>query len=51
MASITFGFGGEQRMPPELYARWQDRRGQLMQSVSRRGVDVATMRIDPNKEF
>ena len=51
LASIAFGLGGEQRMPPELYARWQDRRGQLLQSVSRRGPDVAVMRLDPAKEF
>lgn len=51
MASIAFGLGGEQRMPPELFARWQDRRGQLMQSVSRRGSDLSSMRLDPRKEF
>ena len=51
LASIAFGLGGEQRMPPELMARWQDRRGQLMQSVSRRGQGIATMRLDTAKEF
>lgn len=51
MASIAFGFGGEQRMPPEVFARWQDRRGQLLQSVSRRGVQVAQVRVDATKEF
>lgn len=51
MASIAYGLGGEQSMPAELYARWQDRRGQLLQSVSRRGADVARMRLDLAKEF
>lgn len=51
MASIAFGLGGEQRMPPEIFARWQDRRGQLLQAVSRRGVGSSTMRLDLSKEY
>lgn len=43
-ALFAFGLGGEQRIPPELNARWMDRRGQLLASVSRRGVQPPTAR-------
>ena len=41
----VFGYGAEQRMPPELVGRWQTRRGQLMSHVGSRGVAVARTRI------
>jgi len=44
-ALYAFGLGGEQRIPPELYTRWQDRRSQLLESVAQRGVQPSTMRV------
>lgn len=44
-ALYAFGLGGEQRLPPELYTRWTDRRSQLLESVAKRGVQPSTMRV------
>jgi hypothetical protein len=44
-ALFAFGLGGEQRMPPELFARWTDRRGELLAHVGRRGVQPGRSRI------
>lgn len=44
-ALFVFGLGGEQRVPPELYTRWETRRSQLMESVAQRGVQPSTMRV------
>lgn len=44
-ALFAFGLGGEQRLPPELYDRWQDRRGQLIDSVTRRGIQPVVQRL------
>lgn len=44
-ALFVFGLGGEQRIPGELYTRWETRRAQLMQSVAKRGVQPSTMRV------
>ena len=37
-ALFAFGLGGEQRLPPELHARWIDRRAQLFQHVKSRST-------------
>lgn len=44
-ALYAFGLGGEQRIPAELFTRWQDRRSQLLESVAQRGVQPSTMRV------
>lgn len=44
-AAYAFSFGGEQRTPAELRARWMDRRGQLMHHVGKRGVQASRTRI------
>ena len=48
-ALFAFGLGAEQRRPPELLARWVDRKAQLIAQVSRRGVATAFTRLDPTK--
>ena len=40
-----FGLGGEQRLPPELWERWQRRRGQLISHVGKRGTQPSRSRI------
>lgn len=44
-ALFAFGLGGEQRMPPELFGRWRDRRAQLLARVGRRGVQPSGSRL------
>ncbi len=44
-ALYAFALGGEQRTPPELRARWFDRRNQLMHHVGRRGNQPSRTRI------
>lgn len=44
-ALYVFGLGGEERLPPELYTRWVDRRAQLMAHVGKRGVQPSRTRI------
>jgi hypothetical protein len=44
-ALFSFGLGGEQRLPRELYDRWFDRRSQLMSRVGRRGVQNSHSRL------
>jgi hypothetical protein len=49
---FAYGLGGEQRLPPELFQRWQDRRGQLLSHVSRRSTRPRTTRLlQPNAEL
>lgn len=45
----AYGAGGEQRLPRELYERWQDRRADLLAHVSRRGIQVSRTRLDPTE--
>lgn len=42
---FAFGLGGEQQRPPELTARWRDRRAQLMSRVGRRGAQPSRTRM------
>ncbi len=44
-ALFAFALGGEQRRPPELYTRWQDRRSQLIHHVGQRGAQNSRTRI------
>jgi hypothetical protein len=44
-ALFAFALGGEQRTPPDLRARWFDRRNQLIHHVGRRGSQVARTRL------
>ena len=44
-ALFAFALGGEQRTPPELQARWFDRRAQLIHHVGRRGSQPSRTRI------
>jgi hypothetical protein len=44
-AIYAFALGGEQRTPPDLKARWFDRRAQLISHVGQRGVQNARSRI------
>ncbi len=44
-ALFAFGLGGEQGIPPDLRARWFDRRNQLIHHVGRRGSQVARTRL------
>ena len=44
-ALFAYGLGGEQRRPPELSARWVDRRAQLLSSVGRRGIQPSQSRL------
>jgi len=44
-ALFCYGLGGESSLPRELYTRWIDRKGQLMASVGRRGVQPSRTRI------
>lgn len=44
-AAWVFGLGGEQRVPPDLYTRWFDRRNQLIHHVGRRGSQTSRSRI------
>jgi len=37
-ALFAFGLGGEQRLPPELFHRWGDRRAQLVHHVTHRSL-------------
>lgn len=46
----AYGAGGEQRLPRELYQRWQDRRGDLLAHVGRRGVQNSRTRLDPTMD-
>ena len=47
---FAFGLGGEQRLPPELFRRWTDRRAQLIAHVSQRGVQQRQTRITVSYE-
>lgn len=42
---FAYGLGGEQRLPAELFQRWQDRRVQLLLHVGRRSTRPRTTRI------
>ena len=44
-AIFAFALGGEQRVPPDLYNRWFDRRAQLIHHVGRRGSQPSRTRI------
>ncbi len=44
-ALFAFALGGEARVPASLFARWQDRRGQLIHHVGKRGVQPSRTRI------
>ena len=44
-ALFAFGLGGEQRLPPELFQRWQTRRGQLIHHVGKRGAQPSRSRL------
>jgi hypothetical protein len=44
-ALFAFALGGEDSTPPDLYARWVDRRGSLMHHVGKRGVQPSRTRI------
>lgn len=44
-ALFVFALGGEQRTPPDLRARWFDRRNQLIHHVGRRGNQPSRTRI------
>ncbi len=41
----VFGLGGEARLPPELFTRWETRRGQLIHHVGKRGTQPSRSRI------
>jgi hypothetical protein len=44
-ALYAVALGGEERVPSELYARWIDRRGQLMHHVGKRSAQPSRTRI------
>ncbi len=44
-ALYAFGLGGESRLPPELFVRWEKRRGQLMSHVGKRGTQPSRTRL------
>ena len=44
-ALFAFGLGGEQQRPPELTARWIDRRADLLAHVSRRGSQPSRTKV------
>jgi hypothetical protein len=43
---FAYGFGGEQRLPPELFARWTTRRAQLFAHIASRGVQGSRTRVE-----
>lgn len=48
-ALYAFGIGGEERRPPELEVQWQNRKGQLVAHVARRGVAPTLTRLTGNR--
>ncbi len=42
---FAFGLGGEQRLPPELYQRWHDRRAQLFAHIGKRSTTPRRTRL------
>jgi hypothetical protein len=42
---FAYGLGGEQRLPPELFQRWQDRSAQLLTHVNRRSTQPRRTRL------
>jgi hypothetical protein len=44
-ALFAYGLGGEQRLPPELFNRWRDRKAQMLARVGRRGVQNSRSRL------
>lgn len=47
---FAFGFGGEQRCPPELRERWITRKANLLAHVGRRGIQPSRTRLDPSQD-
>ena len=44
-ALYAFALGGETRLPASLFARWTDRRGQLIHHVGKRGAQPSRTRL------
>jgi len=42
---FAYGLGGEQRLPPELGARWLDRKTQMLSHIGKRGIQPTQTRI------
>lgn len=42
---FAYGYGGEQRLPPELRVRWMDRKNEMLAVVGRRGVKPSRSRV------
>lgn len=50
-AMFAFGLGGEQRLPPELFRRWENRRSQMLMRCSIRGAQPQRTRLEETDDY